>query len=203
MVWIDAHADLHSPYTTPSGNMHGMPLAIALGEDNLENRKNEPHPETVELWNSLKNYAGTGKIQPEHLVFVGVRDTETPEDNLMVKLKLKNHKVDEVRRKGAKVIARDILKQLDSCDLIYVSFDVDSMDPAEVSFGTGTPVKHGLFPIEALDVMEVLVQSGKLCCLEFVEINHCLDNKQNKMAETALSVLEPLVEHIEKLYLKD
>ena len=203
MVWIDAHADLHSPYTTPSGNMHGMPLAIALGEDNLENRKNEPHPETVELWNSLKNYAVTGKIQPEHLVFVGVRDTETPEDNLMVKLKLKNHKVDEVRRKGAKVIARDILKQLDSCDLIYVSFDVDSMDPAEVSFGTGTPVKHGLFPIEALDVMEVLVQSGKLCCLEFVEINHCLDNKQNKMAETALSVLEPLVEHIEKLYLKD
>jgi arginase len=203
VVWIDAHADLHSPYTTPSGNMHGMPLAIALGEDNLENRRNEPHPETVELWNSLKNYAGTGKIQPEHLVFVGVRDTETPEDNLMVKLKLKNHKVDEVRRKGAKVIARDILKQLDACDLIYVSFDVDSMDPAEVSFGTGTPVKHGLFPIEALDIMEVLVQSEKLCCLEFVEINPCLDNKQNKMAETALSVLEPLVEHIEKLYLKD
>lgn len=203
VVWIDAHADLHSPYTTPSGNMHGMPLAIALGEDNLENRRNEPHPETVELWNSLKNYAGTGKIQPEHLVFVGVRDTEAPEDNLMAKLKLKNHKVDEVRRKGPKVIARDILKQLDSCDLIYVSFDVDSMDPNEVSFGTGTPVKHGLFPIEALDVMEVLVQSGKLCCLEFVEINPCLDNKQNKMAETALSVLEPLVEHIEKLYLRD
>ena len=203
VVWIDAHADLHSPYTTPSGNMHGMPLAIALGEDNLENRKNEPHPETVELWNFLKNYAGTGKIQPEHLVFVGVRDTETPEDNLMAKLKLKNHKVDEVRRKGAKVIARDILKQLDACDLIYVSFDVDSMDPAEVSFGTGTPVKHGLFPIEALDVMEVLVQSGKLCCLEFVEINPCLDNKQNKMAETALNVLEPLVEQIEKIYLRD
>jgi arginase len=203
VVWIDAHADLHSPYTTPSGNMHGMPLAIALGEDNLENRCNEPHPETVEMWNALKTFNGTGKINPEHLVFVGVRDTETPEDNLMSRLKLKNHTVDEVRRKGPKVIARDILKQLEACDLIYVSFDVDSMDPVEVSFGTGTPVKNGLFPIEALDIMEVLVQSEKLCCLEFVEINPCLDNKQNKMAETALNVLEPLVEQIEKLYLKD
>lgn len=201
VVWIDAHADLHSPYTTPSGNMHGMPLAIALGEDNLESRCNEPHPDTVRLWNELKSYNDTGKIQPEHLVFVAVRDTEAPEDSLMAKLKLKNHKVDDVRRKGPKVIARDILKQLEACDLIYVSFDVDSMDPVEVSYGTGTPVKHGLFPIEALDIMEVLVQSKKLCCLEFVEINPCLDNKQNKMAETALSVLEPLVDQIEKLYL--
>lgn len=203
VVWIDAHADLHSPYTTPSGNMHGMPLAIALGEDNLESRCNEPHDDTVKLWNDLKNYKGTGKIQPEHLVFVAVRDTETPENELMARLKIKNHTVDEVRRKGPKVIARDILKQLDACDFIYVSFDVDSMDPVEVSFGTGTPVKNGLFPIEALDIMEVLVQSGKLCCLEFVEINPCLDNKQNKMAETALNILEPLVEQIEKLYLKD
>jgi arginase len=203
VVWIDAHADLHSPYTTPSGNMHGMPLAIALGEDNLESRCNEPDAETVDKWNALKNFNNTGKINSEHLVFVAVRDTETPEDNLMSRLKLKNHTVDEVRRKGPKVIARDILKQLDACDLIYVSFDVDSMDPVEVSFGTGTPVKNGLFPIEALDIMEVLVQSEKLCCLEFVEINPCLDNKQNKMAETALNVLEPLVEQIEKLYLKD
>lgn len=200
VVWIDAHADLHSPYTTPSGNMHGMPLAIALGEDNLANKCNEPSEQTVALWNALKNYEGTDKIESEHLVFVGVRDTETPEDNLMETLRLKNHKVDEVRRKGAKVIARDILKQLDACDLIYVSFDVDSMDPNEVSFGTGTPVKNGLFPVEALDIMEVLVQSKKLCCLEFVEINPCLDNKQNKMAETAFNVLEPLVEQIEQVY---
>lgn len=203
VVWIDAHADLHSPYTTPSGNMHGMPLAIALGEDNLESRCNEPQPETVKLWNELKTYNNTGKIRPEHLVFVAVRDTETPENELMARLKIKNHTVDDVRRKGPKVIARDILKQLEVCDLIYVSFDVDSMDPVEVSYGTGTPVKNGLFPIEALDIMEVLVQSGKLCCLEFVEINPCLDNKQNKMAETALSVLEPLVEQIEKIYLRD
>lgn len=203
VVWIDAHADLHSPYTTPSGNMHGMPLAIALGEDNIESACNAPDTDTIARWNALKNFNNTGTINAEHLVFVAVRDTETPEDNLMARLKLKNHTVDEVRRKGPKVIARDILKQLNACDLIYVSFDVDSMDPVEVSFGTGTPVKNGLFPIEALDIMEVLVQSEKMCCLEFVEINPCLDNKQNKMAETTLNVLEPLVEHIEKVYLKN
>ncbi len=203
VVWIDAHADLHSPYTTPSGNMHGMPLAIALGEDNTANRCNTPQEETVKLWDLLKNYGQTDKIKPDNLVFVGVRDTESPEDHLMQALKLKNHTVDEVRRKGAKVIARDILKQLEKCDLIYVSFDVDSMDPNEVSFGTGTPVKNGLFPIEALDIMEILVQSQKLCCLEFVEINPCLDNKQNKMAETAFNILEPLVEQIEQYYIKN
>lgn len=203
VVWIDAHADLHSPYTTPSGNMHGMPLAIALGEDNLENRCNEPHPDTVRLWNELKNYKGTGKIRPEYLVYVAVRDMEAPEIALISRLKIKNHTVDEVRSRGPKVIAREILKQLDGCDLIYVSFDVDSLDPVEVSFGTGTPVKNGLFPIEALDIMEVLAQSKKLCCLEFVEINPCLDNKQNKMAETALNILEPLVEQIEKIYLRN
>ena len=59
VVWIDAHADLHSPYTTPSGNIHGMPLAIALGEDNLESRCNEPQPNTVKLWNELKAYKNT------------------------------------------------------------------------------------------------------------------------------------------------
>jgi len=203
VVWIDAHADLHSPYTTPSGNMHGMPLAIALGQDNLESKCNEPDEQTIEKWNALKIFSGSVSIQPENLVYVGVRDTETPENNLIKALMLKSFSVADVRKKGAKVISRDILKHLENCDMIYVSFDVDSMDPAEVSYGTGTPVKNGLYPVEAMDIMESLVQSKKLCCLEFVEINPCLDNKQNKMAETALSILEPLVEHIEKIYLKN
>jgi arginase len=183
--------------------MHGMPLAIALGADNKANACNEPHPETIELWEQLKNYQNTPNIQPENLIFVGVRDTEKPEDNLMRDLNLVNHTVNEVRDKGAKQVARQLLKKLNHCDLIYISFDVDSMDPNEVSFGTGTPVKHGLFPIEALDIMEVLIQSEKVGCLEIVEINPCLDNKQNKMAETTFNILEPLVEQIEKLYLKD
>lgn len=204
VVWIDAHADLHSPFTTPSGNMHGMPLAIALAEDNKENQVNQPSHETVLLWNELKNFGIEGaKIQSDDLVFIAVRDTEKPEVDLMARREITNYTVDQVRKHGCRQIAQKVLNQLEACDLIYISFDVDSMDPNEVSFGTGTPVKNGLFPVEALDLMETLVQSKKVVCVEFVEINPCLDNRQNKMAETALNILEPLVEHIEKLYLKD
>jgi arginase len=204
VVWIDAHADLHSPYTTPSGNMHGMPLAIALAEDNKENQVNQPSDETINLWNELKNFGVDGpKINPEDLVFIAVRDTEKPEDDLMARKQLTNYTVDQVRKHGCRQIAQKVLAQLEACDVIYISFDVDSMDPNEVSFGTGTPVKNGLFPVEALDLMEAIVQSGKVNCIEFVEINPCLDNRQNKMAETTLGILEPMVELIESIYLKN
>ena len=81
VVWIDAHGDLHTPYTTPSGNMHGMPLATALSEDNLEERRNELSDGVVELWQRLKDTGVKGaKINAEDLVFIAVRDTELEED---------------------------------------------------------------------------------------------------------------------------
>jgi arginase len=84
VIWIDAHADLHTPYTTPSGNVHGMPLATALGVDNKEEQTNDPSEDEVRAWESLKWVGGLSpKIYPEDLFFLGVRDTETPEDRLM------------------------------------------------------------------------------------------------------------------------
>ena len=81
VIWIDAHADLHSPYTSPSGNMHGMPLATALSFDNKEHKIKELEPEVIEAWEKLKNVGGiVPKINPEDLVFIGVRDTEESED---------------------------------------------------------------------------------------------------------------------------
>jgi arginase len=204
VIWIDAHADLHTPFTTPSGNMHGMPLAIALAEDNVECAVNQLNEEAVGLWENLKNNGFAGpKLNPEDLVFIAVRDTESPEDTLIQRHDITNYSVAQVRKHGAKQIARKVLEQLEACDVIYISFDVDSMDPNEVSYGTGTPVKNGLFPVEALDIMEELLFSKKVIALEIVEVNPCLDNRQNKMAETTFNILETLVEHIEMLYLKD
>ena len=130
VIWIDAHGDLHTPYTTPSGNMHGMPLATALREDNLESKSNEPNEKVVALWEELKNFGSDGaRFSAEDLVFIAVRDTEEQEDAIMDRLNITNHKVEDVRSEGAKAILDKTLNQLTECDIIYVSFDVDSMDP--------------------------------------------------------------------------
>ena len=199
VVWIDAHGDIHSPYTTPSGNMHGMPLSTALNEDNLPCKVNDITIEEKNLWESLKNIHGIApKITPEDLVFVSVRDTEEQEDAIIDRLNIKNYSVSEVRGKSADLVVFEILKKLESCDLIYISFDVDSMDPQVTSHGTGTPVDDGLFPEEAEAIMKGLIESKKVCCVEFVEINPCLDEKKNEMAEVAFSIVEKLVTTLTK-----
>src|SRR5690606_33064988 len=130
------------PYTTPSGNMHGMPLATALGEDNRQCQRNDVPQATVDLWERLKNTGYSGvKLAPEDLAFIGVRDVEEEEVKVMERLKIRNYTVEEVRSKGTEAICAAIDEQLSQCDIIYVSFDVDSMDPKETSYGTGTPVE--------------------------------------------------------------
>lgn len=188
VIWIDAHADLHSPYTTPSGNIHGMPIAISLAEDNIESKVNKPDQETLNYWYQLKNVGGISpKISPKDLVYINVRDTEKQEDYLIKKFGMKNFTTAEIRRKGVEKVAIESLALLDHCDVIYVSFDVDCMD-ASISKGTGTPVPNGITEKEAGNLVARLMQSSKVCCFEMVEINPTLD-KENLMAENAFEIL--------------
>jgi arginase len=197
VVWIDAHGDLHSPYTTPSGNIHGMPLAICLNTINPDKVKNDLDENTIKQWADLCQSHGIApKITPENLVFVGVRDTELEEDHLISSLAITNHTIEDVRENGIAAIASQILTQLSDCDAIYISFDVDSMDPHSTSFGTGTPVGNGLFPEEATELLTLLTQNEKTVCLEIVEVNPCLDNKLNTMAETTFDILNSVVNAI-------
>ena len=198
VVWIDAHADLHTPYTTPSGNMHGMPLAIALCEDNLVCKSNNVDSETVAIWDRLKNIGFSGpKIKSEDLVFIALRDFEAQESALIDQNAISVIPVDEVTNQGTEHIVKQTLSLLQDCDILYVSFDVDSMDPSLTSLGTGTPVKNGLTPIQAKEILDGLCQDERLVCLEFVEINPCLDEKMNKMAEVAFGLLESVASTIE------
>lgn len=198
VIWIDAHADLHTPYTTPSGNVHGMPLSVVLGLNNLECASNVPNPNVVEMWEELKLIGGPSpKIKVEDLVFISVRDTERPEDELIKKYNIKNYTVAEVREKGTEIVVKAIQDKLKECDLIYVSFDVDSMDSILVSKGTGTPVENGLNPSEAEAFMMQFAAWDKCCCMEIVEINPCLDDKINRMAETAFDVIAKCVNTLE------
>ncbi len=198
VVWIDAHADLHTPYTSPSGNVHGMPLAATLGLDNRTKQKNEPTTSEVVHWDRLKNQGGiTPKIEPENLVFFGVRDTEKEEEHLMASLGIKNVTVAELRSKGVEASVQEVLNnQLKDCDAIYISFDVDSMDCDKVSYGTGTPVPNGFEVEEANAIIMNLFQSNKVCAFEITEVNPLLDNQGNKMAEAAFEVLQNVVNEI-------
>lgn len=198
VVWIDAHADLHTPYTTPSGNVHGMPLATALQIDNKRFQRNTPSSHSTSYWEQLKDCGANGgrKLLPEDLVFIAVRDTEEEEDALLNELNITNHTVEAVRESGVAQIVEDTLQQLAECDVIYISFDVDSMDCNLVSHGTGTPVENGLTPDEARGIMIGLLKSEKVVCLEIVEINPCLDEKTNAMAETAADILNELVKEL-------
>lgn len=199
VIWIDAHGDLHTPYTTPSGNMHGMPLATALQEDNLECKSNEPAEDVIKMWDELKDMGTEGaSFHASDLVFIAVRDTEKQEDAIMERLSIKNHTVEDVRKKGVEEILKSTLEQLSDCDIIYVSFDVDSMDPEVTSHGTGTPVDNGLMVDEARYFLTELAKDPKLVCMEFVEVNPCLDEKINTMAEVTFDLLEAVTQEIEK-----
>lgn len=189
VIWIDAHADLHSPYTTPSGNMHGMPLAAVLAEDNKDRQQNKPDDETVEYWEKLKNIGGIcPKINYNDLVFIALRDFEPQEDYLIKKNKVRIFGLPEIRKKAVERIAIEALNYLDHCDLIYVSFDVDSMD-SRISSGTGTPVPNGITEKEAGNLIYYIMRSKKICCFEMVEINPTLD-RENLMAENAFEILQ-------------
>lgn len=189
VIWIDAHADLHTPFTTPSGNMHGMPLAMSLGTDNLLCKINEPDADTLALWEKIK-HLGTGepKILPQDIVYVAVRDTQYAEDFLMETHGIKNFSIREIREEGIVAISAKVLEVLGVCDQIYISFDVDSMD-SSISKGTGTPVAEGLTVEEAIQLNTELIKDKRVCCWEIVEVNPTLDT-ENLMAENAFDVLE-------------
>jgi arginase len=189
VIWIDAHADLHTPYTTPSGNLHGMPLAAALGEDNLDCKVHDLDEKTVSLWKQLKTIGKTTpKILPEDVVLISLRDFEKEEKHIIEKHGIKVITTSEIRRNGAENISRKVLRYLSDCTDIYVSFDVDSLD-SSISKGTGTPVSNGLREREAEDLISKFMQNRKICCFEITEVNPTLD-KENTMAEIAFNILQ-------------
>jgi len=194
VVWIDAHADLHSPYTTPSGNVHGMPLAMLLGEDNLENQSNEPDEETIALWNEAKTIGGADispKLQANDLVFIDIRDLERQEWDFIDEKGIEFYTPKEIKQYGIETVAKETIDYLKDCDYIYVSFDVDSLDPS-VSKGTGTPYPDGLQLHEAKTLLYHLMKHPKTIALEVTEINPLLD-ENNKMAKAVLEILEEVL----------
>lgn len=190
VIWVDAHFDLHSPYTTPSGNLHGMALNALIDKDNLECKINQPAQLTEDLWEKLKRLGShqiCPKIQTSDIVFIGVRDFEEPEQELTNRFNIKVFNPDDIREQGISKILEQTLSYLAACDVLYVSFDVDSQDTT-ISMGTGTPVEGGLMFAEADEVFKTLFHHPKVKLFEITEINPLLD-KDNAMAKDVVKLL--------------
>lgn len=189
VVWIDAHADLHSPWTTPSGNVHGMPLALLM---QIEKKgKNRPRVFTMDTWDRLRKIGVAGpKLLPSDLVFIALRDYEPEEEAIIKEHGIKVITVQQVREHGPQKAVEEALAHLSLCEHFHISFDVDSLDPS-ISVGTGTPVPGGLTTEEASLLLQGFCRDPRTATLDVVEINPALGDK-NDMAEATLGILEPL-----------
>ena len=199
VVYIDAHADIHSPYTSDSGNMHGMPLAMACGIDNKESMVHDITAKEKEYWDKLKNLAGTkdASIDPRNVVFCAIRDFQQAEQDVIDKYNIPVHTVEDITLAGITNTVKIISEQLSHCDHIYISFDVDSVDPVYIP-GTGTPVSKGLSYEQALHLNMELIKNEKVCCWEMAEINPMYNNHIDdslKIFEILEQVSNKLIKH--------
>ncbi|MDP1728504.1 MAG: arginase family protein [Bacteroidota bacterium] len=190
VVWIDAHSDLHTPFTTPSGNMHGMALSIALGQNNANNKINSVDDNTLGKWLNLLELGEKKikpKVLPEDVVLIDVRDLDSEETKLLHELNIKYFTPKDIKSFGIESILQKTLEHLKYVDLIFVSFDVDTMDPT-ISYGTGTPVPEGLTINESIYLLGNLITNTKFIGIDITETNPLLDRK-NPMEEVAAHIL--------------
>ena len=174
VFWVDAHGDFNTPESSPSGNVHGMPLAVCLG---LGPR-------------SLRAVGGDfRKVDPRNVAIIGLRSLDRTERDNLKKYGVKIFTMEEIDKYGIHRIMKSALSEVaKKVDYLHVSLDLDSVDPVYAP-GVGTPVKGGLDYREAHLIMEMLAESQKLTSLELVEVNPILDNR-NQSAEFAVELVQ-------------
>lgn len=177
ILWFDAHGDINTEQTTPSGNIHGMPVASLLGLGNEKLRSiGNPHL----------------KLKKENIVYVGSRDLDYGERNMLKTLGIKVYTMHEIDAMGIKKVMEEAIEIVTkNTDGLHVSYDMDCMDP-EVAPGTGTKVPGGMGYREAHLSLEMVAQVGKLVSCEFVEVNPILDIR-NKTAKAAVALAGSLL----------
>ncbi|ELK46927.1 arginase [Halobacillus sp. ACCC02827] len=176
VIWYDAHGDLNTADSSPSGNIHGMPLAVSLGIGH-------------EKLTGIHGYEP--KIKPENIVIIGARSLDEGERVLIKEKGIKVYTMHEVDRMGMTKVMEETIEYLqDRTDGVHLSLDLDGLDPNDAP-GVGTPVIGGLSYRESHLAMEMLHQSSMITSAEFVEVNPILDEK-NKTASVAVGLMGSL-----------
>jgi arginase len=172
VVWIDAHGDLNSPETSPSGNVHGMVLAAAIGLAGDRFREDG--------W-------GLPAVAPGRVALVGVRSLDEGERELLKNLDARVFTMSDVDRLGVEHAVREAVEHVAGPGFVHVSLDMDAVDP-DVAPGVGTPVRGGLSYREAHLVMELIAESGLATSLDVVEVNPILD-RENETGQLAVELV--------------
>jgi arginase len=181
VIWVDAHGDINTHETSPSGNIHGMPLAASMGVG---------HP-------SLTNIYFEGqKVKPENVYILGARDIDPGEIQLAKDLNLNLYSMDIVREKGLINILKEIIDKvkISNVDGVHLSFDIDVLDKSIVP-GTGTAVDNGFNLDEGKLVFTKLLEENFVTSMDFVELNPLLDDPDKK----TIKVCMDMIEHIFKI----
>lgn len=176
LIWLDAHADFNTPESSPSGNIHGMPLATLTGRGN---------PDLVGIGGE------GGSVLTEDVVIVGLRSVDPEERRLLTEAGVRVYTMKEVDAYGAASVLRRALRDLSHLERVHLSFDLDVVDPG-IAPGVGTPVRGGLTFREAHLVMELINESGTVTSLDVVEVNPILDER-NGTAELAVELVASLM----------
>ncbi len=171
LIWVDAHGDFNTPDTSPSGNIHGMPLAILMGEG---------HPDLV-------NVGRKGpKVLPENVVMIGLRDIDPVEKKRLKASGVTVFTMRDIDEQGISTVANQAVMKFAHLKRMHLTLDMDALDPVEAP-GVGTPVSGGITYREAHLLMEILADSKKMGSMDLVEINPILD-VANKTAELAVEL---------------
>lgn len=179
VVWIDAHGDINTPETSPTGNIHGMPLAAAMGIG---------YKDLINLY-----YEGI-KVKPENVYIIGARDLDEGEVELINKFKINVWSTKDVKTKGYERVMEELYEDLKKKSLnnVHVSFDIDSIDATLVP-GTGTPVNKGMSVEEVKYVLQFLMRTNYVKSMDFVELNSILD-KNDATLNLALDLISCIFE---------
>ena len=176
LIWLDAHTDFNTPKTSPSGNIHGMPLSVLTGRG---------HPDLVAIGGE------NGSVRTEDVVILGLRSVDLEERRLLKEAGTRVYTMKEVDAYGIASVVRRALKDLSHLDRVHLSFDLDVVDP-DVAPGVGTPVRGGLSYREAHLVMELVNEAQIVTSLDVVEVNPILDDR-NGTAELAVELVASLM----------
>lgn len=176
LLWIDAHGDFNTPESSPSGNIHGMPLAALMGLG---------RPELVNLGRPGP------KLKPSDVVLIGARDLDLEERRLLKESRIGIYTMREIDERGIAEVVREALARLQHLHRIHVSLDMDSLDPIDAP-GVGTPVAGGISYREAHLLMEILADAECVGSIDVVEINPILDAR-NQTAAIAAELLASLL----------
>ncbi len=176
VLWIDAHGDFNTPDISPSGNLHGMPLAALLGHGS-------------DQWVNAGRPGA--KLKASQVILIGIRDVDPAERDLLKASKVGVYTMREIDERGMATVVQEALTRLGHLDRLHVSLDMDSLDPSEAP-GVGTPVPGGLTYREAHLLMEILADDGRVGSVDVVEINPILDER-NHTAKIATELLASLL----------